>query len=77
MKYPTERSDRIDTTVTDVAVHDGDTGSMAGAAVRHVLDRHPGATILAVWQDTGARIRDRGWPAYLYHVEWCDEAHNI
>lgn len=63
-----QRSDRIDTTITEVAVRGGDDRSSDSTAVAYVRNRFPDefASVLAVWM-TGKRDR-HGYP--IYAVEW-------
>jgi hypothetical protein len=66
-RYASERSDRIDTTITEVAIRGGDT-SQQSAAVRYVHHMFPDErpNVLGVWR---THERDhRGYPVFA--VEW-------
>jgi uncharacterized protein YpmB len=68
-RYAKARSDRIDTTVSQVVVVQGSDGvSNESLAAKHVRDQFPGAQVLAIWR-TGERVK--GQP--VYNVEWADE----
>ena len=67
-KYAKERTDRIDTTVSEVIVVQGSDGvANESVAAKHVRDQNPGAQVLGVWR-TGTRVK--GQP--VYEVEWED-----
>jgi fatty acid/phospholipid biosynthesis enzyme len=66
--YPNKPTDRIDTTVTEVAVQRGDTTSTVAAAAAYVKRHHAEERpkVLAIWP---AHERDtRGNP--VFNVEW-------
>lgn len=68
MAYPNKKTERIDTTVTEVEVRRGDT-SAKSAAVTYVRKNFPECKeVLAVWM-TGERGRS-GSPVFA--VEWAE-----